>query len=104
MPFVELVQHHGIDARKLWIANQTPSQDSFREETETRSRTGHFLEAHLIADSFADRLGHLLSHSSRGHAYGQTPRLQHQHVAAHQIEQGRRNARGFSRARRRFDY
>ncbi len=104
MPFVKFVQHNGVDTREQRVGNQSPRQDSFRQKTKTGSRTGHFLKSNLITDRLAQRLAKLLSYSTRGHSDGQTPRLEHQHVSANQIEQGRRNARGFPRARRGFDH
>ena len=103
MPLVKLVQHNGIDAREQRVGNQTPRENAFRQETETGSRTGYFFKANLITNGLAERFAKFLSYPARGQAHGQTPRLEHQHVSANQIEQRRRNSRGFPRARRGFD-
>ncbi len=104
MPLVKLVEHNRIDAREQRVGNQTTRQNAFRQKTKTGFGASDFFKANLITDGLAEPLAKFLSHPARGHPHSQTPRLEHQHVATNQTKQSRRDARGFPRARRGFNY
>ena len=53
MPLVKFVQDHGVHAGEQRIGDQAAREDAFGEKSKPRSRTGHFFEANLIADRFA---------------------------------------------------
>jgi len=103
MPFVKFVQHYGVDAREVWVGDQAAGQNALGEKTKPGSRAGNFFEPDLVTHGLAERLRHFLGYPARGQPNSQTPRLQHQYVSVHQIQQGRRNSSGFSRTRRSFD-
>jgi hypothetical protein len=82
MPLVEFVQNNSSHATQFGIGNETPGENSFRQETQTSARTRDVLKPHLIPDCFADRLPDFRGHTAGRHARRDTTRFQHEDVVS----------------------
>ena len=94
---VKLVEHHGADALQPRIGEQAARQHAFGEEAQARARPGDLFEAHLVADGLADALAAFGRDEARRQPRGEAARLEHEHLAVGEVEQGGRHARGLPR-------
>ena len=56
---MEFIQHHGAYALQARVGKQPPREHAFGEKAQAGRGSGHFLEAHLVADGPAERLAAL---------------------------------------------
>jgi hypothetical protein len=101
---VKLIEHYASYGRKRTIREQTPREDTFREEAQVRAGTGDFFETDLISHRLSHRLTSDPGNEAGRETRGQAARLQHQHLAIYQIEKRGRHARSLPGAGRRFDH
>ncbi len=98
MPLVEFIEHHRSHTAQLRVVDQPAREDALGDVPEARAGRAGFLEADLIARRDAFR-----RHAFRRRACRDPAGLQHDHVALHEVEQRRRNARRLAGSRRRFE-
>ncbi len=104
MPLMKFIQDDGTHAVEMRIGQQAASQHALGQEPKPRARAAHVFESHLVAGGFAELLAQFAGDAPRRHTRGQSPRLQHQNLAARVRQQRGRDSRGLARSGRRFDH
>ena len=100
---VELIEDDRADRFQKRLVVQPPQQDARRDGQDARPRPALAIEADVIADLVAQPPAALAGHPARRRPGRQPPRLQqHDLLVSRQagVQQGRRHARGLSRAGR----
>jgi hypothetical protein len=99
---MKFVEDNRIDTAQIRVAEQAAGEHAFCEEAETGAGAGDLFKADLIADCFSRALSKLGGYAASGQTSGDAARLQDKDFAGDELHQGRRDARGFARARRGF--
>jgi molecular chaperone HtpG len=97
VPFVKFVQDNCVYPFQSLIGQQPTSQNAFRDEPQTRTRSNSLLESDLVANGLADVFAQLRSDPSRCHAGRNPPWLEHNDFTLDESEQRRRNSCGLPR-------
>src|SRR5690606_5704729 len=103
-PLVELVEHHGSDAREPGRLDELAQQQTLREVHEARLGARDVLEADAVADGVSEPDVALLGDPSRGEARGDPARLRDEDAPAlpFRFGEGPGKARGLAGSWRSF--
>ncbi len=104
MALMKFIQNHGVDALKIRVGEQPPSQHSLGQESQPRTRPADVFESHLVASRFAQLFSQFARDATSGEPRRQPPWLQHENFATNATQEGRRYASGLAGARWRFDH
>ena len=99
VPLVEFIEDDGAGAIEKGVREEAAGEYAFSEEAQACARSGDFLEANLVADSFAGPLAEPGGDVAGGEARGQAAGLEHEDLAIAGIEEGGRNTGGLAGAR-----
>jgi hypothetical protein len=101
--FVEFVKDDRVDALESWICQQTAGQNALCNKPESGARPDRLFEADLVANRSAYLFAPFPCDPTCRQASRDPARLEHDHFAADEAENGRRNTGGLPSAWRCFD-
>ena len=104
MTLMKFVEHDAAGALESGIGKQLSGENAFGEESQPGRRSGDLLKSHLVTHRAADAFPHFARNVAGREPGSQAARFEHQHFAAVEREQRRRNTRGLPRPRRRFQH